>query len=96
VRIPALQRAGRAQDQGLVVLAVSDESPAARGGLLVGDIVVGFDGQPIGDPDELLILLNGARIEKPVVVEVLRGGVLRTLNVTVGEQGAEGLGSEGK
>jgi serine protease DegQ len=96
VRIPALQRAGRAQDQGLVVLAVSDESPAARGGLLVGDIVVGFDGQPIGDPDELLVLLNGARIEKPVIVEVLRGGVLRTLNVTVGEQGAEGPGREGK
>jgi serine protease DegQ len=87
VRIPASQRAGRAQDQGLIALAVSDDSPAARGGLLVGDIVVGFDGQPVGDPDELLGLLDGARIEKKVIVEVLRGGVLRSLDVKVGERG---------
>jgi serine protease DegQ len=87
VRIPASQRAGRAQDQGLIVLAVSDESPAARGGLMVGDIVVGFDGQRVDDPDELLALLNGARIEKRVMVEVLRGNVLRSLDVKVGERG---------
>ena len=88
VRIPPSQRAGRNQDQGLIVLAVSDESPAARGNLMVGDIVVGFDGRPVGDPDELLALLDAARIDKQVIVEVLRGGVLRSLEVKVGERGA--------
>jgi len=88
VRIPPPQRVGRDQDHGLIVLAVSEDSPAARGGLMVGDIVVGFDGQPVGDPDELLALLDGARVEKRVIVEVLRAGVLRSLDVKVGELGA--------
>jgi serine protease DegQ len=88
VRIPASQRAGRAQDRGLIVLAVSEDSPAARGGVLVGDIVVGFGGQPVGDPDELLTLLDGAHIGKKATVEVLRGGVLERLDVNIGERDA--------
>ena len=88
VRIPPSQRAGRAQDQGLIVLAVSDDSPAAHGNLMVGDIVVGFDGRPVGDPDELLALLDAARIGRGVIVEVVRGGALKNLDVKVGERGA--------
>ena len=35
------------RDQGALVAAVVEGSPAARGGLLAGDIVLGLDGHPV-------------------------------------------------
>lgn len=86
VRIPEEQRAGRSQEVGLLVIAIEDGSPARQAGLLVGDIIVGFDGQPIEDHDVLLSLLTGDRVGTSVPLEFLRGGVLQTVTVTVGER----------
>ena len=54
------------------------------GWLLIGDIMVGFDGQTVTDTDELQALLSGDRVGRAVPVEVIRGGVLTTAHVTVG------------
>ncbi len=82
VEIPEHQRAGEA-DHGLLVLAVGDDSPAARAGLLVGDILVRFDGRAVTEPDELLALLTADRIGREVQAEVLRGGQTISLNYTI-------------
>lgn len=87
VPIPASQRAGRSQERGLLVVMVEDNSPAQAAGLLVGDILVGFDGQTITDTDELQALLGGERVDRPSPVEVIRGGTLTTVQVTVGQRG---------
>jgi S1-C subfamily serine protease len=84
VRLPERQRAGRAQDTGLLVVATADGSPASDAGLLVGDVLVGFDGRPIDDHDTLLDLLSGERVGKSLGLEIIRGGELRLLQVTVG------------
>jgi S1-C subfamily serine protease len=84
---PAQQQSlGRQQDSGLLIVWVEEASPAARGGLLVGDILVAINGQALGDPDELLSALVGQLVGQATSVEVLRGGQPQTLTVTVGER----------
>jgi S1-C subfamily serine protease len=86
VEIPAAQRGGRAQERGLLVVRVEQGSPAGQAGLLLGDILVGLDGNVVADTDELQSLLAGDRVGRPVPVEVLRGGTLQTLTVTIGQR----------
>ncbi len=88
VRIPAAQRAGREREAGLLVVEVAPDSPAERGGFLVGDILVALDGQGVDDAEDLQALLVGERVGRTVPVEVLRGGSLATLAVTVGQRPA--------
>jgi S1-C subfamily serine protease len=86
VQIPLAQRGGQPRDAGLLVVQVASESPAERGGVLLGDILVTLDGRPTGTAEELQALLIGERVGRPVPVEVLRGGRLTTLEVTVGQR----------
>ena len=87
VRLPDGQRTGLAQRGGLLVVGVEDGSPAGRAGILLGDILATLDGQPVEDTDELLVLLTGERVGETVPVELLRGGQLQTLQITIGERG---------
>ncbi|HEU4494052.1 MAG TPA: S1C family serine protease [Rubrobacteraceae bacterium] len=87
VQLPDGQRLGFTQGGGLLVVGVEEGSPAARGGLIIGDILATFDGQPVEDTEDLLVLLAGGRVGKEVPVKVVRGGELRELQVTVGERG---------
>jgi S1-C subfamily serine protease len=86
VRLPAGQRGDRQQSDGLLVNGVVDASPAARAGVLVGDVILAFDGTVVDEPEALLTLLRGERIGRPVALTVLRGGELREIPVTVGER----------
>jgi S1-C subfamily serine protease len=88
VRLPAaLQRSlGLEADGGLVVVNVEPESPADRGGLLIGDILVALDGQAVRDPGDVLAALGGDRIGKAVMLKVARGGRAELVSVTVGER----------
>ena len=86
VHIPPGQRAGREHDRGLLIVELVPDSPAQRGGLLLGDIVVALDGQGVDDGEALQALLGGDRVGRAVAVQVLRGGAPVTLEVTVGQR----------
>lgn len=86
VYLPTAQRVGRTQEHGLLIVKVDDDSPAQKGGLMLGDILVGIDGQTITDTEELLALLTHNRVGKAIPVEVIRGNTLQTLQVTVGQR----------
>jgi S1-C subfamily serine protease len=86
VMIPEKQRAGRPQEHGLLISQVSQNSPADAAGLLVGDVIVGFDGKAIADGEELVTRLRGDRIGKAVAVTVIRGATALDVTVTVGER----------
>jgi S1-C subfamily serine protease len=77
---------GREQSSGLLLVGVEEHSPAEKGGLLVGDIIVALAGKPVADPDELLAALVGDVVGKPTPFEVLRGGQPHTATITVGER----------
>lgn len=86
VRLPGTVEQELGQQTGLMVVQVQPESPAERGGILLGDVLVTFDGAATETLDDLLALLSGDRVGREVEVRVLRGGELRSLGVTVGER----------
>lgn len=73
------------QETGLLLAAVEKGSPADSGGLLLGDTMVSFDGESTRHMDDLLALLSGDRIGREVPVQIVRGGAVQTVTVTVGE-----------
>lgn len=79
------QRAGE-RDRGLLVTAVAAEGPAAVAGLVVGDIIVAFDGAPVDDHDTLIARLRGDRVGTVVTLGLVRGHGALDLAVTVGER----------
>jgi len=87
VRLPAAQRLGVEGGGGLLVVGVEEDTPAGRAGMLLGDIVVALDGQPVADTENLQVLLTGKRVGTSVPVQVVRGGELKTLDVAVSQRG---------
>jgi S1-C subfamily serine protease len=85
VEIPSsLRGSTKGQETGLLLVGVEEGSPAAAGGLMLGDILVRFDGTPIESHQALIGILTDATIGKSLPMEVLRGGKPATLTVTVG------------
>ena len=87
-RLPESQRAANGPEDALLVVGVSADGPAAKAGVLVGDLIVALDGQAIAAPEDLLDLLAGDRVGKTATLSVLRGGTPVELAVTVGERQA--------
>jgi len=86
VRLPAAISKELEQEIGLMLVSVEEGSPAEKGGLLLGDILVGLDEYPVQVVDELLMLLNSDRVGKEVVAHIIRGGQLQDVKLTVGER----------
>jgi S1-C subfamily serine protease len=76
----------RKQAAGLLVMSVENNSPASKGGLIVGDILLAVAGNPVLHHDELFTRLNGDVAGKSTAIEILRGGQPQTLNVVIGER----------
>jgi S1-C subfamily serine protease len=87
VQLPEGQRTD-GRDEAVLVIAVNRDGPAAKAGVLVGDVILALDGQPITSPDDLLDLLTGDRVGKAATLRILRGGAAKEVPVTVGERGA--------
>ena len=77
------------REQALLVVGVTSGSPASAAGILVGDVLLEFDGHSVEAPEQLLDLLLGDRVGKPVTLKVLRGGTVAEVTVTVGERPAQ-------
>ena len=86
VSLPDRQRAGRSQTSGLLISNVAANSPAEHGGLLVGDVIVGFDGQAIEDAESLVTRLRGNKVGTAVPITVIRGTNAVDVSVTVSER----------
>ena len=71
---------------GLIVLSVEQDGPAHKAGLLVGDILIALGTTPLQDTGDLQSALSADLIDKPVVLNILRGGQKTEVTVTVGER----------
>jgi len=74
--------AGIDNASGMVIAALEPQGPAALAGLLSLDVIVRADGESVTGVDDLIRLLNGERIGRPIAIDVLRRGQLRSFDVT--------------
>jgi S1-C subfamily serine protease len=80
------QQRGEARPSALLVVGVTPGSPAAEAGVLVGDLLLDFDGQMVRSPDDLLGLLGTERVGRAVPIRMLRGATPVSLTVTPAER----------
>jgi serine protease Do len=77
---------GLPEREGLLVRGVEDGSPAARAGIIEGDLIVEAAGRPVTDADQLFDALSAAG--ETFEVKVVRGAEERT--VAIGGTAATG------
>ena len=71
---------------GVIVLGVEPDSPADKGGLIVGDIITAIGGKAVEDADEVHAQLGAGSVGKQLAIGVRRGGTPHHVQVTVGER----------
>jgi serine protease Do len=72
-----------AKDGGVLVAAVTDDSPASRAGLHAGDVIASVNGTPVRSPGELVRALRDARDRDPITLGVVRDRKARTVTLSV-------------
>jgi len=77
------QAVGLPPRDGLLVRVVEDGSPAARAGILVGDLLVAVGGRPLARIDDLHEVLDGTDAEAALAVQLVRGVEEVELTVTL-------------
>jgi serine protease Do len=70
---------------GALVSGVTPDSPAAKGGIVAGDVIMKFDGKDVTTMRGLPRLVAQSQIGKIVDVEILRQGERKMLKVEVGK-----------
>jgi S1-C subfamily serine protease len=76
---------GGAKVAGLLVSSLAEDGPAARGGLLVGDVIVQVGDTPVSSFDALRDLLQ---VGAAVNLSLVRGGQAHTLTLDVAQRPA--------
>ncbi|HMP78353.1 MAG TPA: trypsin-like peptidase domain-containing protein [Pirellulaceae bacterium] len=73
---------------GALVAEVVPNSPAAQAQVLVGDVILEFDGKRVGNDSHLVTLVSVARIGSRVPLVVFRDGQRQTIYVLIQQKGA--------
>jgi serine protease Do len=76
---------GMKRPRGALVSSVLPDSPAAKAGFKVGDVIIEFNGEKIERSGELPPIVGRTRVGSTAPVKVLRDGKNKTLQVTIGE-----------
>ena len=84
---PALrQQYGFTPTSGAVVLSVASGSPAAKAGLVQGDVIVDVDGTAIATADTLQKVIQNDKPGQSVTITYYVGDSKRTTTATLGSQ----------
>jgi serine protease Do len=87
---------GRPNDKGVIVSMVTPDSPAERGGVKQGDVIIGINGDTIEQPRDLALAVADLKAGDKAKLQVWRNGKEQTLNVTIGSQPADQTASAGE
>ncbi|HTD76888.1 MAG TPA: S1C family serine protease [Chloroflexota bacterium] len=74
-------RLGLQQTSGLMLLGLEPGAPAERGGLLLGDILLGIGGRVVEDGEALQMALGPQAIDISTPIRLIRGGDLREIEI---------------
>ena len=86
VRLPAGDAQRSAGGRGILVVSVDPEGPAARAGMLVGDIVTAWNAKPVDRVREVMRWLSPDSVGQTVELGLLRGGAPTALKIVIGER----------
>ena len=79
---------------GAIAVNIEAGGPADQAGMLLGDVIVTLDDTPINDTYDVIAMLGSQSVGKTIKAQVIRGGALIELTITVGEkvrqEGCEG------
>jgi len=73
--------AGVDNKMGALLAQIESDGPAARAGLLPGDVVIALDGVAVHGVDDLIRALDRDRIGRTLEMDVLRMGRLRSIDI---------------
>jgi S1-C subfamily serine protease len=73
--------AGIENKMGALLMQIEPDGPAAKAGLLPGDVVIKLDGVDINGVDDLIRVLDRDRIDRTLAMDVLRLGRLRGIDI---------------
>ncbi len=79
------ERLSRPDRKGAWVTRVLPGGPAERAGIAPDDVIVGFDGKPVSDPNELRWLASIAGVNKVATIRIARQDRLFDVRLTLGE-----------
>jgi serine protease Do len=77
------------KEEGALVTEVYSGSPAAKAGLMRGDVITEFNGEDVEDPYDLSLYVGNTEPGKEARIEVLRSGEKKELKVKIGHQEAK-------
>ncbi|MDE2692147.1 MAG: PDZ domain-containing protein [Acidobacteriota bacterium] len=77
---------GVPEGSGVMVSNVVDGSPAARGGVQVGDILTRFDGEDVTSSRKLTAMVRKAEAGDPADLEIWRDGKVEMVSTTLDER----------
>jgi S1-C subfamily serine protease len=86
IALPEDLRTRLGQAAALLVLSVQAGGPAAKAGLLLGDVLLRAGEERLTSPAELLPALDEDRVGEELKLAILRAGKERVLAITVGER----------
>jgi S1-C subfamily serine protease len=80
------QRLGLQQASGAILVTVDAGGPAAKAGLMLGDIIVALGDHTTSNADHVQAQLGTDSVGKTLQARLIRGGELKTLPVTISER----------
>ena len=76
---------GLPNSRGALIGDVTENGPAAKAGIVKGDVITELNGQPVADSRELRLKISQMAPGTPIKLKVFRDGTAREINVTLGE-----------
>ncbi len=83
VQLPHALRSELGQETGVLFNSVTPDSPAERGGLVVGDILVNLEDEKILTPEDLAAALRIDWTGKETTLHIIRGGAPHKVSVEI-------------
>ena len=90
----SLDEFGLKSREGALVGAVSAGGAADKAGIEPGDVIIGYNGKPVKNSNELVSTVTATKPGTSVPVRVMRDGKEQTISVTVDELDLEAEGNQ--
>jgi S1-C subfamily serine protease len=89
VALPEPLQRDAGQTTGLMVMSLAEQGPAAKAGVIAGDILVGVDGAPAQRFRRIARQLGSESVGRTVDLRLVRAGAVLSVKTTVEARPAE-------